>query len=191
MRKLFIPIVVIALFLTSCKSIIPQKPNLDTSFYCDFELNAFPDDRNAEMNISGNMTRYGMGIWEMNITAPETMDGVSVRYREGDVSASLGELSFDIPAEKLPESAMFKQIFDAFDACAASHDPELYSDGENAVYKAPAGFSIAFEKTNMQPVLLTLPDDITVKIISYEKELSSDTTMGTADENQADLTQIT
>lgn len=176
MRKLFIPIVITALFLTSCKSIIPQKPNLDTSFYCDFELNAFPDDRNAEMNISGNMTRCGMGIWEMNITAPETMDGVSVRYREGDVSMSLGELSFDIPAEKLPENAMFKQIFDAFDTCAVSHDPELYSDGENAVYNAPSGFSLAFEKTDMKPVLLTLPNDITVKITSYEKTVTSNTT---------------
>lgn len=175
MRKIFIPIVIFVLFLTSCKTIIPQKPKLDTSFSCDFELNAFPDDRDAEMNIAGNMTRYGMGIWEMNITSPDTVKGIFIRYREGDATVSLGELSFDIPAEKLPEGAMFRQIFDAFDSFAAAHDPELYSDGENAVYNAPAGYSLAFEKTDMKPVLLTLPNGITVKISSYEKTLYSDT----------------
>lgn len=158
------------IFFTGCKSIkdtiIPRQPKLDQPFSCTFELTAFADDRNSKMDVSGDMTRYGTGIWEMNITSPDTMKGLNIKYNEGSTTASLGSLTLEIESGKLNEAAMFKRIFDAFDSCAALHDMELFDDGEAAVYNG-ADFTLAFDKAAMIPTLLTFSDGITVNISSF------------------------
>lgn len=158
------------IFFTSCKSIkdtiIPRQPKLDRPFSCTFELTAFADDRDSKMDVSGDITRYGTGIWEMNITSPDTMKGLKIKYNEGSTTASLGSLTLEIESGKLNEAAMFKRIFDAFDSCAALHDMELFDDGEAAVYNG-ADFTLAFDKAAMIPTLLTFSDGITVNISSF------------------------
>ena len=158
------------IFFTSCKSIkdtiIPRQPKLDQPFSCTFELTAFADDRDSKMDVSGDITRYGTGIWEMNITSPDTMKGLNIKYNEGSTTASLGSLTLEIESDKLNEAAMFKRIFDAFDSCAALHDMELFDDGEAAVYNG-ADFTLAFDKAAMIPTLLTFSDGITVNISSF------------------------
>ncbi len=176
------------IFFTGCKSIkdtiIPRQPKLDQPFSCTFELTAFADDRDSKMDVSGDITRYGTGIWEMNITSPDTMKGLNIKYNEGSTTASLGSLTLEIESGKLNEAAMFKRIFDAFDSCAALHDMELFDDGEAAVYNG-ADFTLAFDKAAMIPTLLTFSDGITVNISSFcglteqAPETSADSTVET------------
>lgn len=158
------------IFFTSCKffkeNIIPRQPKLDEAFSCTFELTAFADDRDSKMTVSGDMTRYGTGIWEMNITTPETMKGLNIKYNEGSTTASLGSLTLEIESDKLNEAAMFKRIFDAFDSCAALHDMELFDDGEAAVYNGE-DFALAFDKETLSPIQLTFSDGLTVDISSF------------------------
>lgn len=158
------------IFFTGCKSIkdtiIPRQPKLDQPFSCTFELTAFADDRDSKMTVSGDMTRYGTGIWEMNITAPETMKGLNIKYNEGSTTASLGSLTLEIESDKLNEAAMFKRIFDAFDSCAALHDMELFDNGEAAVYNGE-DFALAFDKETLSPIQLTFSDGLTVDISSF------------------------
>lgn len=118
------------------------------------------------MTVSGDLTRYGTGIWEMNITAPETMKGLNIKYNEGSTTASLGSLTLEIESGKLSEAAMFKRIFDAIDSCAAMHDIELFDNGEAAVYNG-ADHSISFDKETLLPTALTFSDGITVSISSF------------------------
>lgn len=169
--KVSILLLVFSLILfTNCKffkeNIIPRQPKLDEAFSCTFELTAFADDRDSKMTVSGNMTRYGTGIWEMNITAPETMKGLNIKYNEGSTTASLGSLTLGIESGKLNEAAMFKRIFDSFDSCAALHDMELFDDGEAAVYNGE-DFALAFDKETLSPIRLTFSDGLTVDISSF------------------------
>lgn len=163
-------IVFLIILFTNCKSIkdtiIPRQPKLDQPFSCTFELTAFADDRDSKMDVSGDMTRYGTGIWEMNVTSPDTMKGLNIKYNEGSTTASLGSLTLEIESGKLNEAAMFKRIFDAFDSCAALHDMELFDDGEAAVYNG-TDFTLAFDKATMLPTLLTFSDGISVNISSF------------------------
>lgn len=162
--------VISVMLFTGCKfikdTIIPKQPKLDRAFTCEFELTAFEDDRESKMVVKGNFTRFGTGIWEMNITEPETMKGLNLKYNEGKTTASLGALTLDIESEKLNSNAMFKRIFDSFDLCAAMHDIELYDNGEAAVYNG-SDFSIAFDKELLLPTSLTFSDGITVNISSF------------------------
>lgn len=169
--KVSILLFVFSLILfTSCKffkeNIIPRQPKLDQPFSCTFELTAFADDRDSKMDVSGDITRYGTGIWEMNITSPDTMKGLNIKYNEGSTTASLGSLTLEIESDKLNEAAMFKRIFDAFDSCAALHDMELFDDGEAAVYNGE-DFALAFDKETLSPIQLTFSDGLTVDISSF------------------------
>lgn len=168
--KFILLFVVSAMLFTGCKffkeAIIPRQPKLDRPFSCTFDLTAFGDDRDSKMSVSGDMTRYGSGIWEMNIAAPETMKGLNIKYNEGSTTVSLGSLTLDIENGKLNDTAMFKRIFDAFDSCTAMHDITLYDDGESAVYNA-ADHSITFDKETLLPTAVTFSDGITVSISSF------------------------
>lgn len=173
----------IALF-TGCKfikdTIIPKKPQLDKAFSCNFELTAFEDDRDSKMTVSGDLTRYGTGIWEMNILSPDTVKGLNIKYNEGSTSVTLGSLTLDIESGKLNDSAMFKRIFDAFDSCAAMRGAELYDNGEAAVYNG-ADCTIAFDKETLIPTLITFSDGITVSISSFCDLVSDETAVSKTD----------
>ena len=169
--KVSILLLVFSLILfTSCKffkeNIIPRQPKLDEAFSCTFELTAFADDRDSKMTVSGDMTRYGTGIWEMNVTAPDTMKGLNIKYNEGSTTASLGSLTLEIESGKLNEAAMFKRIFDSFDLCAALPDMELSDNGEAAVFNGE-DFTLAFDKETLSPIRLTFSDGLTVDISSF------------------------
>lgn len=151
--------VLIAALFTGCitKSIISKKPRLDCPYSCGFEITAFDGD----MCVSGEMSRYGTGIWEMNITSPETMKDMTVKYNEGNTTLSLGELSLEIDAEKLSGNAVFKRIFDAFDSCTAIEltDSSCTYDSED--------FTLSFDEENLLPTLLEFSDGISVEISEF------------------------
>ena len=187
--KIFIlPFVVSLMLFTGCKfikeNIVPHQPNMDRPFSCAFELTAFEDDRDSKMTVSGDMTRYGTGIWEMNITSPETMNGLNIKYSDGSTIASLGSLTLEIESGKLNDTAMFKRIFDAFDACAAMHNIELYNSDDSAVYNADS-YSIAFDKETLLPTALTFSDGLTVSISSF-CDLAEQTDETTSPTQQSD-----
>ena len=171
-RIKFVPLLFVSIIIlfTSCKAIkdtiIPRQPKLDKAFSCAFELTAFPDDCDSRMNVSGEMTRYGTGIWEMNITSPETLKGLNIQYNEGAAKVALGSLTLDIENGKLNDAAMFKRVFDAVDSCAAMHDIELYDKDGAAVYNG-ADHSISFDKTTLIPTAITFSDGMTVTISSF------------------------
>lgn len=151
-------VLLVALF-TGCitQSIIPKKPKLDCPYSCGFEITAFDGD----MCVSGKMARYGTGIWEMNITSPETMKDMTVKYNEGNTTLSLGELTLKIDAEKLNANAVFKRIFDAFDSCTAI---EL-TDSSN-IYNSE-DLSLTFDEETLLPTHLEFSDGISVEISEF------------------------
>lgn len=163
MLKRATPIILQFVFLvvlfTGCiaQNIISKKPNLDCPYSCGFEISAFDGD----MTISGEMERYGLGIWEMNITSPETMEDMTIKYNEGNTTLSLNGLSLEIDAENLNGCAIFKRIFDAFDSCTDIEltDSTLAYTGED--------FTLTFEEENLLPTLLEFSDGVTVKLTEF------------------------
>lgn len=149
--------VIIAALFTGCitQSIISKKPKLDCPYSCDFEITAFDGD----MTVSGEMTRYGTGIWEMNITSPETLKDMAVKYNEGETTLSLSELSLEIDSEKLNGNAIFKRIFDAFDSCTDIELTDSVYDSED--------FTLTFDEEQLLPTRLEFSDGITVEISEF------------------------
>lgn len=161
MRKavLFVVLtVMILVFCTGCNGknggILSKKPDLNVPFETDIRAQA------GELEFEGSMKRYGTGIWEMSITAPETLAGLTVFYNDDGVKAKLGELSLDIPAEDIRDGAVFAQIFKAMDSAALS-EALTYADTEDGKTLtgefAGGEYTVTFEPESLVPVRIEIP----------------------------------
>lgn len=106
------------MLLASCEKggggILTKSPNLNLPFESEISVQA------GELEFKGNVKRYGTGIWSMCVTAPETIAGMNLNYNADEgVTAELGELKLDIPAENIKDTAVFALLFKAVDSAAA------------------------------------------------------------------------
>ena len=146
-----------ALVFSSCganKGMLVRTPDLNVPFETEMKIQA------GELEVNGNMKRYGTGIWAMSAESPETLAGLEIAYSDGGVKAKLGELELDIPMENINDGAVFAQIFKAVDSAAAAG--ELYcSDTEDGkVFSgnfAGEAYSITFDPQTLAPVKIDIP----------------------------------
>lgn len=145
------------LAFSSCganKGILVKTPDLNVPFEAEMKIQA------GELEVSGDLKRYGTGIWAMSAKSPETLAGLEISYNDDGVKAKLGELSLDIPMENINDGAVFAQIFKAVDSAAAAG--ELYcSDTEDGkVFSgtfAGEAYSITFDPQTLTPVKIEIP----------------------------------
>ena len=174
--------------LTGCKSIkeavTAGTPDLNKAFSCNFTLTAFGEDKAAKMEVSGTMRRLGTGMWEMDITAPKTMEGLHISFGDNGVTAALGELTLDIERENINEAAMFRLMFDAVDNCAAMPDLTLAETENGFEYSGQSsqcGYVMTFAPETMTPTGISFPDaDITAAIDSFTELTRNNSTEETA-----------
>ncbi len=189
MRKkllFYLPIVIITIMLTACKTIkeavTAKTPDLNKAFSCEFTLTAFGEDKAAKMEVGGTMRRLGTGMWEMDITAPETMAGLHISFGDNGLTASLGELTLDIERENINEAAMFRLMFDAVDNCAAMPDLTLAKTENGLEYSgeiSQCGYVMTFDPETMALTGISFPDaDISTSISSFTELTGNDSTEG-------------
>lgn len=175
----YLPIVIIAIMLTGCKSIkeavTARTPDLNKAFSCEFTLTAFGEDKAAKMEVSGTMRRLGTGMWEMDITAPKTMEGLHISFGDNGLTASLGELTLDIERESINEAAMFRLMFDAVDNCAAMPELTLTETENGLEYSgeiSQCGYVMTFDPETMTLTGIYFPDADISAVIGGFSELS-------------------
>lgn len=119
-RLLIVPIVIILLFCTSCNKggggILQKNPDLNKPFQSEVKLQA------GELELEGTVKRYGTGIWEMTVNSPVTLAGLTLAANDSGVTASLGELTLELPMENVSEKAVFALIFKAVDSAASGFE---------------------------------------------------------------------
>ena len=74
----------VTLALSSCagnKGILVKTPDLNVPFEAQIKIQA------GELEMNGNLKRYGTGIWAMNAESPETLAGLELSYGDEGVKA--------------------------------------------------------------------------------------------------------
>lgn len=145
-----------AFVFASCggKGILVKAPELNVPFEADVKIQA------GELEIGGNMKRYGTGIWEMSADSPETLAGLELSYSDEGVAATLDDLRLDIPAEKIRDGAVFAQIFKAMDSAAAAGELVCTETEDGKVFSGEfsgGAYSIVFEPETLVPVSIEIP----------------------------------
>lgn len=108
-----------------------SAPNgIDKLYTVDAEIAVAGNDDEEELVYSGKMSRLGGGMWELELTAPETVSGLKIALGEEGITASLGDLNFRLETEKIPSKAAFMSVFGALDNAAADVNGLTFSETE-------------------------------------------------------------
>lgn len=158
-KALFILWVLSSLILTGCTAIknavTAKTPHLADPYSCNFTINAFGD-----MEVQGTLSRYGGGLWNVEITAPETMAGMNFSRNDTGMKLSLGELKLEIEQEKINRGAVTELIFSAIDDCAALQELSLNEaeDGLEYIGKAAdCAYVMIFNRDTLELERLSFP----------------------------------
>lgn len=134
--------------------ILVKTPDLNVPFEANVKLQA------GELEVSGDLKRYGTGIWAMRAESPETLAGLEIAYGDDGVKASLGGLSLDIPIENLNGGAVFAQLFKAVDSAAAAAELSCTDTADGKVFSgtfAGGEYSVTFDPETLAPVRIDIP----------------------------------
>ena len=120
------------LIYTGCNNsvrILEKAPDINVPFESTVKMQA------GELEFEGNLKRYAAGIWNMEVTSPETLEGLCISYDEsGGVKAELDDLTFEVPMENLRDGAVFALVFKAIDCAAAAGELSCTSTEEGKVF---------------------------------------------------------
>lgn len=161
-RTKFLYTIILAVLLvtvfTSCggKGILTKAPELNVPFETGIKLQA------GELELTGTAKRYGTGIWEMELTGPETLAGLSLSYNADEgVKAELDDLSLDVPMENLRDGAVFAQLFKAVDSAAAAGELSCTETEEGKTFSGDfsngGSYSITFDPESLVPTAVEIP----------------------------------
>ncbi len=151
-------IVILLTVCTSCKAVdggfLSKTPDMNVPYEAEIKV------QSGELEFGGTIKRYGTEFWEMSVNSPETLAGLELAMNSEGVKATLGELLLEVPMEDVRSTAVFALIFKALDNSAANKlsctesDDGMYFEGEfgGTVYR------LTFDKENMKPVLLEIPE---------------------------------
>ncbi|MDE6592260.1 MAG: hypothetical protein K2K57_04250 [Oscillospiraceae bacterium] len=122
----FLCMVLCLTLLAGCTSPlnVPPRPRITGGYTlcCTVKTEVTPADKETpeEFVFSGNVKRLGSGFWEMEITAPESLEGLKIVLSGDNVTSSLGELSFSSELSAIPKKSPAMTVFRCLDNAAVA-----------------------------------------------------------------------
>ena len=175
--KIFTPIIIAAgISACSVSDLAPSpQPKLDGGFTCECTVTAgiippgSDSSEETEFAFSGNLKRLGAGFWELEISSPETISGMKMTSCDGDLSSSLGELSFDLAPEDVPQKSPVYALFTAIDNMSAAFEngAELTSGNEGGWVYTSDGVSAVFDSNGVITSLALASPKMTAQFTNF------------------------
>lgn len=116
-KKMFFTILVCCIvFVTSCTNVfspaIPPDFNKAMSFSASITYGKF--------ETAGSFSRNAEGKWEIQISAPEQVRGLSVVYEKGKTTVTMAGLAFDFEESELPLKTICSYMTDSIENLGVS-----------------------------------------------------------------------
>lgn len=99
---------------------------VSTGFECDVDLTY------KDLNVQGHLSRLSAGTLMLDITAPKTLEGMTMQWDGETISLKMYGLSFGLDPAEIPETALGKSLLDALDGIQGTGqnpDSTLTDDG--------------------------------------------------------------
>jgi hypothetical protein len=107
---------------TSCdniKNAVSGVPELDIPYTAEAAIEG------ENLSLTANIKRLGTGLWEMEITSPESLRGLKINYSEDKIASIYDGIITETPIEKVSPEAVFLQVFQAADNAANLETPDV------------------------------------------------------------------
>ena len=165
MRKfVIIPLVFLLTILTACSSKTATKPDTSGGFSCNVSISYDDSD------YSAIITRIGQGVWEAELTSPETVNGMVLYYENGEVVVKYKGFSVNLPNSSVPMKTLLSQIFEAVDNIANNPDAKSSKTENGIVVEGEVndcGYIITFDKDGKLLSVNIPTKKLTVTVESY------------------------
>ncbi|MCR5718611.1 MAG: hypothetical protein K6F80_06230 [Oscillospiraceae bacterium] len=157
MKRIFALIPMLPLLLTGCTG-IPATPGKTVNrmaggFVSDVTVTT------ADSQTRAVLTRYGTDAWEVCFCEPAALDGVELRFLDGEVTASYKGLEFSVPQSAQALRTEFAELMHVVDSNAPlteldthTADELFVSEGELEV----GSYTLSFAQDGT-PVQFSLP----------------------------------
>ncbi len=177
MKKRFFTLILllaVLMLFTACKSIQDvvksKSPDLNKAFTSNVTI-TYNDNE-----VKAVVTRYGTGIWDMEIVSPDSLAGMTINYSPNGVNVMLGEMSFDVPLENINSGSVFNAVFNVIDNAAAMPEMDFSQTAEGPTFfgtSSVGSYALTFDPNTNMLTNVSIPDlDINVKVDDV-RELSS------------------
>jgi hypothetical protein len=147
---IIITISIFMLMTASCRGLSlpnilsPAQLDLDKSY--EFTANI----RHGEFNTAAQFQRKNTNNWEIILTEPFTVEGMTMIYEDGQFMAVYEDLTGIVTND----DAVYKFIIDSFENAIGGEGQEIISSGEQVVVSSNA-YELVLEKDGLAPISLT------------------------------------
>ncbi len=151
----------LTVLLCGCGGGEKEKPEL----CADFKANFSADFKGLTVEGSLNTTRQGVCV--IDVSSPETLGGLQVRYKSGEVALSRGAVQATADEGYLPESGLPQVLRELFTSIAAKD----YSAGEDGAFtlSLSCGDCKLTADSELLPQTAEIPGCCTVQFSDCEK----------------------
>lgn len=88
----------------------------------------------GDFEAEGTITRLGDKQWEIEFSAPKTLEGIKLSYNGEDIKASYMGLEFSIPKSAAPLEGILTMLFDAIDTAVTMVEMPCIEDEMTITY---------------------------------------------------------
>jgi hypothetical protein len=156
MKKITAALTIIALFtLTSCSGISsmnPDKLKIDKAYKFTVDI------QYDEFSASGQFERIAAGMWEITMTAPFALEGMTMTYSNGHISSQYEQMS-----AVMSDDSVAMMIIAAFENAVDGEGREIISTKEEIRITSRAGnparaYELILDKKSLTPLSLKIAD---------------------------------
>jgi hypothetical protein len=131
----------VALSLSVLSGCDKLSDSFSRDMIADTPFSAVMEFDTEKIDFIANVKRLGMGMWEMTITEPQSLAGLTVAYDGENVSSTLGDFTETRPLDSISDHAVFLQLFRAVDNAVSLADPEFRKKDGKSVLDGVIGTS--------------------------------------------------
>lgn len=168
MRKLIkiLPIVFVLIICTSCNQ-AAKTPDITQSFTVTAEICY------GDFEGSATINKVGHGVWNLEFTAPDTVNQMKVSYTNGDIQFSLDGISFDVSGKDSMVTTVPEIIFNAVDELSGNNETLTAEQNDTQIIvkfeKDDKKYILTFDKKSGALATLDVPkDEISITFADYK-----------------------
>jgi hypothetical protein len=126
----------------------------DTPFSARMEFDT------EKVDFIADVSRLGMGMWEMTVLEPQNLAGLKISYDGENVTTILDGHTETQAVENISDNAIFLQLFRVFDNAVSLTDQKIRTENGNTVLTGSINtspYEIIFSSETKLPIEIKLP----------------------------------
>ena len=128
-KKLLCVVAVLAVFVTGC-STEGEKKSVINQFTADFEADY------KDMTVRGEVVATVHGYTKINITYPETAEGLNVAYKNGEMELGMKSLLSTADEAYLPQESLPSIVHSVVNSLSEVTEESIQSEEDFTTYSA-------------------------------------------------------